>query len=128
MVPREGLQYTTTNAIIKLDGTVDNLEQYGRSNCLILRGLRNLPNVHNNYYNFVEYIVDTINHHLNMNLTPQDVDIAHPLRKAANGKTPVVIKFVKKSDRNAIYQKNKTVFFILARTHRNFNQKKIKFA
>ena len=43
-----------SDAITKLDETVDNLEQYGRKNCLIQRGLRNLANFHNNYYNFVE--------------------------------------------------------------------------
>ena len=75
-----------SDAITKLDETVDNLEQYGRRNCLILHGLRNLPNIHSNYGNFVEYIIGTINHHLNMNLTPQDVDIAHPLRKATKCK------------------------------------------
>ena len=96
-----------SDAITKLDETIDNLEQYGRRNCLILHGLRNLPNIHSNYYNFVEYIIGTINHHLNMNLTPQDVDIAHPLRKATNGKTPVIIKFVRRSDRNATYQKKR---------------------
>ena len=42
-----------------------------------------------------------------MNLTPQVVDIAHPLRKATNGKTPVIIKFVRRSDQNAIYQKKR---------------------
>ena len=69
--------------------------------------LRNLPDIHNSCYNFVEYIIRTISHHLNMNLTPQDVDIAHPLRKATNGKTLVIIKFVKRSHRNAIYQKKR---------------------
>ena len=96
-----------SDAITKLDETVDNLEQYERRNCLIPQFLRNLPNIHNNYYNFVEYIIGPINHHLNMNLTPQDVDIPHPLRKATNGKIPVIIKFVKRSDRNAIYQKKR---------------------
>ena len=96
-----------SDAITKLDETVDNLEQHGRRNCLILHGLRNLPNIHCSYGNFVEYIIGTINHHLNMNLTPQDVDIVHPLRKATNCKTPVIIKFVRRSDRNAIYQKKR---------------------
>ena len=95
------------DAITKLDETIYNLKQYGRGNCLILHGLRNLPYIHSNYCNFVEYIIGTINHHLNVNLTPQDVDIAHPLRKATNGKNPVIIKFVRRSDRNAAYQKKR---------------------
>ena len=52
-----------SDAITKLDETVDNLEQYRRRNCLILHGFRNLPNIHSNYCNFVEYIINTINHH-----------------------------------------------------------------
>ena len=111
-----------------MDETVDNLEQYGRRNCPILHGLRNLPNIHSNYYNFVEYIIGTINHHLNMNLTPQDVDIAHPLRKATNGKTPVIIKFVRRSYRNATYQKKRLLASSGLALTESLTKKKIKFA
>ena len=48
---------------VKLDLEIDNLEQYGRRNCLILHVLNNFPNAHYNYNGFVELSItpSTIN-------------------------------------------------------------------
>ena len=36
-------------AVAKLQFSIDELEQYGRRNCIILHGLDKFPNVHSNY-------------------------------------------------------------------------------
>ena len=92
---------------MKLDSEIDNLEQYGRRNCLILHELNNFPNAHYNYNGFVEFIINTTNKKLNLGLTNSCVDIAHPLPKSSNGIKPIIIKFIKRSDRNATFTRNR---------------------
>ena len=94
-------------ATVKLESEIDNLEQYGRRNCLILHGLENVPNAQYNYNGFVEFLIKIINRKLNEALTTNCVDIAHPLPKSNSGKTPIIIKFVKRSDRNAIFKRKR---------------------
>ena len=57
----------------KHDSEIDNLEQDGRRNCLILHGLNNFPNAHYNYNDFVEFIINIINSKLNLGLTTSSV-------------------------------------------------------
>ena len=92
---------------VKLDSEIDNLEQYGRRNCLILHGLDNFSNAHYNYNDFVEFIINIINSKLNLGLTTSSVDIALPLPKSSNGRIPVIIKSIKRSDRNAIFARKR---------------------
>ena len=78
-------------ATVKLESEIDNLEQYDRRNCLILHGLENVPNAQYNYNGFVEFLINIINRKLNLALTTNRVDIAHPLPKSHSGKTPIII-------------------------------------
>ena len=92
-------------AIRKLEFSIDELEQYGHRNCIILHGTSNLPNAHNNYYEFLHKVINTINHHLNLRLNIDCVDIAYPLPPAKSGNIPIIIKFLKRSTRNEIYKR-----------------------
>ena len=74
---------------------------------LILHGLENVPNAQYNYNGLVEFLIDIINRKLNLALTTNCVDIAHPLPKSNSGKTPIIIKFVKRCDRNAIFKRER---------------------
>ena len=55
----------------------------------------------------MEFLINIINRKLNLALTTNCVDVAHPLPKSNSGKTPIIIKFVKRSDRNAIFKKKR---------------------
>lgn len=98
-----------SSAVSKLENAIDELEQYGRRNCIIIHGLSpsNLPDVHKNYPAFVDHIIAKLNSQLGLNLFSHNVDIAHPLPVAKNGKTPIIVKFVRRSDRNAILHKKR---------------------
>ena len=94
-------------AIAKLEFSIDELEQYGRNNCLILHGLHNFPNVHSNYDKFLLKVITTLNLHLNLSLDINCVDIAHPLPTARNGNTPIIIKFLRRSTRNQVFKRKR---------------------
>jgi len=42
-------------------------------------------------------------------ITPNDIDIAHELPATKFGKVPVIIKFIKRSTRNMIYSKKRSL-------------------
>ena len=94
-------------AIAKLEFSIDELEQYGRNNCLILHGLHNFPNAHSNYDEFLLKVITTLNLHLNLSLDINCVDIAHPLPTARNGNTPIIIKFLRRSTRNQVFKRKR---------------------
>ena len=85
------------------------IPQYGQRNCLILHGLNSsdLLNCHANYKGFLDKVLGTINQHQSLDLNHNCIDIAHPLPPAKNGKIPTIIKFLKRSDRNLVYQMKK---------------------
>ena len=94
-------------AIAKLEFSIDELEQYGRNNCLILHGLHNFPNAHSNYDEFLLKVITTLNLHLNLSLDINCVDIAHPLPTARNGNTSIIIKFLRRSTRNQVFKRKR---------------------
>ena len=98
-----------SKAVSNLETSLDDLEQYGRRNCLILHGFSkaSLPNPHTNYWGFLDKVLSTINHHLDLDIHPNFIDIAHPLRAASNGKIPIIIKFLRRCDRNLVFQRKK---------------------
>ena len=93
-------------AIAKLEFSIDELEQYGLNNCLILHGLHNFPNAHSNYDKFLLQVITNLNLHLNLSLDNNCVDIAHPLPRASNGNTPIIIKFLR-STRNQVFKRKR---------------------
>ena len=96
-------------AIAKLEFSIDELEQYGRNNCLILHGLHNFLNAHSNYDEVLLKVITTLNLHLNLSLDINCVDIAHPLPTARNGNTPspIRIKFLRRSTRNQVFKRKR---------------------
>ena len=83
---------------------MDDLEQYGRSNCLILHGYVDLPKENAGYVTFENFVLDTLNSRLKFahSIHNSDIDICHvlPSRKEKN---PIIIKFVKRSVRNQVF-------------------------
>ena len=84
-----------------------SLNKYGRNNCLILHGLHNFPNAHSNYDEFFSKVITTLNLYLNMSLDNNCVDIAHPLPTVRNGNTPIIIKLLRRSTRNQVFERKR---------------------
>ena len=81
---------------------MDDLEQNGRSNCLILHGCVNLPKENAGCVTFENFVLDTLNSRPKFAhpIRNSDIDICYvtPFRK---GKNPIIIKFVR-SVRNQV--------------------------
>ena len=95
-------------AFEKLEINVDDLEQNSRRNCVIMHGFKteSLANL-NKYDEFEEKIITTLNNYLKVNLNSNDIDITHQLSTSKFGKVPVIIKFVKRSTRNTVFNKKR---------------------
>ena len=83
---------------------MNDLEQYGRSNCLVLHGCVYLPKENAGHVTFENFVLDTLNSRLKFAhpIHNSDIDIcpAMPSRKRKN---PIIIKFVKGSVRNQVF-------------------------
>ena len=81
---------------------IDDLEQYSRSNCLILHGCCNSPKGNNNA--FEDYVVNFLNNKLKLPapISHSDIDICHEL-PSKKGKNPIIIKFVRRTVRNLVF-------------------------
>ena len=86
----------------------DDLEQYSRSNCLVIHVCENLPQSKRGKYleieNFLCYI---LNEHLQLDspLQANDLDIAHPLPSKKG--TPIIVKIIRRTQKNEVYRKKR---------------------
>ena len=80
---------------------LDDLEQYSRSNCLILHGCTNLPQKKTSNLDFENFVIKTLISRIKLPqpMANTDFDICHvlPSQKAKN---PIIIKFVRRTVRN----------------------------
>lgn len=86
---------------------LDDLEQYGRRNCLILHGCKNVPKK-GSYYDFEKFVVDKLNSRLCLDykIKSLDIDTCHILPSRSprkDGWSPIIIKFVRRSVRDLVY-------------------------
>lgn len=87
------------------DIRINETEQHGRSNSLLIHNLENVPrNLHN--YKFSQYVLKQLQKHFpSVKVSQNDIDVSHILYFAAPyGQDPVVIvKFVNRDLRNYYY-------------------------
>ena len=87
------------------------MEQFSRSNCLIVYKCEEVPK-NGKYLESENYICDKLNGSLSLDnpLQVNKIDIAHslPLKKNVRG-TPIIIKFLCRNQRNEIYAKKKAL-------------------
>ena len=76
-------------------------------NCLLLHGMSTYPNPHYHYSDFLDSVIGKINQQLKLNCNDSCIDITNPQQKSKNGQTPIIIKFLKRSDRYIFYQKKR---------------------
>ena len=88
------------------DLKLDELEQYSRSNCVILHG-NSIDNKISNS-KVEQYVVNTIHSRLELpsNICAADIDICHPLPSKKATK-PIIIKFVCRLIRNMVFANKK---------------------
>ncbi|XP_078483404.1 LOW QUALITY PROTEIN: uncharacterized protein LOC144743459 [Ciona intestinalis] len=86
-----------TALVKRTDDRLDDLEQYGRRNCLIVHGSRRVPGDRNSFLHYVLNILNKL--HLPYPVTPADIDIAHVL-PTKKDRVPIIIKFVRRGQRN----------------------------
>ena len=92
----------------KQEQYLDDLEQYGRSNCLILHW--NNIDHRISSMDVEKYVLNILNTRLNLptSVSDSDIDICHTLPSKTNRK-PIIIKFVRRSIRNMIYSQKKNL-------------------
>ena len=80
---------------------LDDLEQYGRSNCLIVHRCDEVPNARE-YLEHEKYVsnIQNQNSHLNLPLQVNNMDVTHTLPLKNNSSCSVIIKFLRRSQRN----------------------------
>ncbi|XP_077968559.1 uncharacterized protein LOC144422705 isoform X2 [Styela clava] len=83
---------------------IDNLEQYGRRNCILLHGCKRIPKA-GHYGQFETYVANTLNSALKLEWPIQygDIDVTHILPADGKGNVPIIVKFVRRSTKNMIY-------------------------
>ena len=83
---------------------LDDLEQYRRSNCLNVHKCENVPK-QGKYLENEKYICNILNQNLKLNppLQVNDIDVAHPLPSRNSNNCPVIVKFIRRSQKNYIY-------------------------
>nr|XP_018670520.1 uncharacterized protein LOC108950143 isoform X1 [Ciona intestinalis] len=95
-----------TALVKRTDDRLDDLEQYGRRNCLIIHGNRRVPGERNNFLRYVLNILNKL--HLPYPVTPADIDIAHVL-PTKKDRVPIIIKFVRRMVRNDVYAQKRNL-------------------
>ena len=87
---------------------LDDLEQYGRSNCLIVHKCENVPK-QGEYLENEKYICNILNQNLKLSppLQVNDIDVAHPLPSSNSNNCPVIVKFLRRSQKNYINSQKK---------------------
>ena len=83
---------------------MDKIEQYSRSNCLILHGYTDAPDGKDKA--FEDHAITKLNSNVDLptHLQNSDIDIRHSL-PSKSYKKPIIIKFVKRTVRNMVFSK-----------------------
>ena len=99
---------STMKRLSAVERRQDDLEQYSRSNCLVIHGCENVPKSKPGKYLEIEnFVCSTLNEHLQLDspLQANDLDIAHPLPSKKG--TPVIVKFIRRTQKNEVYRKKR---------------------
>ena len=82
---------------------VDNLEQYGRRNCLVFHGLEETKGE-----DTTQLVIDTVKTKLGLSLDKKDFDRSHRLGAPAVGRNrPLIAKFTRYVERASVYRMKK---------------------
>ena len=104
----EGIVDDLAKIMRKTERDVDDLEQYGRRNCLVFHGTRNIP-TQGTYVDFEKFVLNRLNCRLKIEykIKPTDIDTCHILPSRNNRPAPIIIKFVRRSIRDLAHGNKK---------------------
>ncbi|KAH3709260.1 hypothetical protein DPMN_068722 [Dreissena polymorpha] len=89
--------------------------QYSRSNNIIISGVEQVDRENESNFETAEettkLIVTKINSIANENLTAEDIDIAHRLKKGPSGKKDIIARFKSRMTRNRILRQGKVISY-----------------
>ena len=104
----EGIVEELAKGLQQTERELDDLEQYGRRNCLILHGSHNVP-TDRNYLGFQDFVINKLNTRLKLDykIKPLDIDTCHVLPCRNNRPPPIIVKFVRRSIRDLVYSNKK---------------------
>ena len=82
---------------------VDDLEQYGRRDCLEIRGIPVQKDEN------TDDLIISIGNLVNVNIKPEDISISHRLKSSTRSKFPpaIIAKFVRRDMKDKLYQARK---------------------
>ena len=83
---------------------LDDPQQFGRSNCLIVHKCEGVSKKVE-YLEHEKYICNVVNDNLKLDplLQLNDIDVAHPLPSNNINYCPVIVKFLRRNQRNSVY-------------------------
>ena len=82
---------------------IDQLEQYGHRNCLVVHGIDEVPNE-----DTTQLVINNFAENLGVTVTPQDVGRSHRLGRENNKKKrPIIVKFARYAVRADVYRNKK---------------------
>lgn len=91
------------NKVFQLESLIDDVDQYERRDTVIVSG-PSLPD-ETTMENPTEIIVNTIKHHLHVNMTQSDVNVAHRLGPKTQGKKrPIIVKLQNRAKKSELVQ------------------------
>ena len=94
------------DSILKIISRINNVEQYGRLYNLLIHNVLRVP-YKSKGLRFSYFIVDLLNsilgRYLDFPITIYDIDKSHPLYKKSNGKYVLIVRFVRRDIRDAIF-------------------------
>ena len=103
----------TDTEVKEHNSRLNDLDQYGRKNCILIKKLKNIPSNLKGHA-FSRYIVDVINNalggYLDHTLSYLEIDAAHPLPNPKGNDYPpttVIVKFICRNTRNDVFYKKR---------------------
>ena len=97
---------STMKRLSAVERRQDDLEQYSRSNCLVIHGCENVSKSKPGKYLQIEnFVCNILNKHLQLDspLQANDLDIAHPLPSKKG--TPIIVKFIRRTQKMKYIEK-----------------------
>jgi len=90
----------------KMNGKLNELEQYSRRNNIRINGVEEDPN--ETSAQTTDKVVEVIQRHFrDVTLEKEDIDIAHRLGEKKDGKRQIIVKLISRSKKNEIFRDKK---------------------
>lgn len=101
----ENTLYKKNEEIAHAQGSINDLEQYSRRNCLRVFGIEETPGENVN-----TVVMNLFKNNLRVDVSTDEIDRCHRIGKSSTGKhRPIIIKFTRYTTRAMVFQKKKNL-------------------